>query len=393
MTQQTSGPGSDVRYPLRVLLVSPRFIPDVGGVERHVYEVSERLAAEGVEVSVLTTDRTRRRLVHDRMDGIRIRRVPAWPAERDYYVAPGIYTAIIEGCFDIIHVQSWDTFVAPTAMLAALRREIPYVITPHGGGHSSHVRNALRPLQRSLLRPLLRRAACVVATARFEREMLVHELHLPPDQVTLIPNGSDLPRPPRPGPTAQKHRRAGAMPNERVVRIASVGRLERYKGHHRVLSALPHVLAEEPNIELWIAGTGPYEEALRELAERLGVADQVTIQSNSLLDRDAMAAQLAECALVVLLSEYETHPMAALEAAALSRPLLVADTSGLHELVVDGIARPVPVKADPQRIARAILDQLARPLVPGAIDLPTWDDCAHALLRLYRSIHMRRNGR
>jgi hypothetical protein len=48
MTQQTSGPGSDVRYPLRVLLVSPRFVPDVGGVERHVYEVSERLAAEGV---------------------------------------------------------------------------------------------------------------------------------------------------------------------------------------------------------------------------------------------------------------------------------------------------------------------------------------------------------
>jgi glycosyltransferase involved in cell wall biosynthesis len=183
------------------------------------------------------------------------------------------------------------------------------------------------------------------------------------------------------------------MFNEGVVRIASVGRLERYKGHHRVLSALPYVLAEEPNLELWIAGMGPYEDALRELAARLGVADHVTIQSNSLSDRDAMAAQLAECALVVLLSEYETHPMAALEAAALGRPLLVADTSGLHELVVDGIARSVPVNADPQRIARAILDQLARPLVPDAIDLPTWDDCAHALLGLYRSIHMRRNGR
>ena len=44
-----------------------------------------------------------------------------------------------------------------------------------------------------------------------------------------------------------------------------------------------------------------------------------------------MAEELSQAALVVLLSEYETHPIAVLEAVALGRPALVAATSGLSE--------------------------------------------------------------
>src|SRR5215469_18141318 len=47
---------SELRHPLRVLLVTPRYYPQMGGVETHVYETSSRLAAWGVDVTVLTTD-------------------------------------------------------------------------------------------------------------------------------------------------------------------------------------------------------------------------------------------------------------------------------------------------------------------------------------------------
>ena len=47
--------------PLRVLMVCPRYIPEVGGTEMHVYEVARRLSALGCfEITVLTTDRSRR---------------------------------------------------------------------------------------------------------------------------------------------------------------------------------------------------------------------------------------------------------------------------------------------------------------------------------------------
>ena len=39
---------------LRLLMVTPRYFPYVGGVETHVYEVARRLADVGVEVTVLT---------------------------------------------------------------------------------------------------------------------------------------------------------------------------------------------------------------------------------------------------------------------------------------------------------------------------------------------------
>ena len=52
----------------------------------------------------------------------------------------------------------------------------------------------------------------------------------------------------------------------------SVGRLERYKGHHRILRALPAILAQEPNARLVLVGSGPYEQPLRAMASQLGVS-------------------------------------------------------------------------------------------------------------------------
>ena len=360
--------------PIRVLFVTPRFWPYTGGVETHVYQVARRLASAGVEVMVLTTDLSGRLPVHEQRERVTIRRARAWPAHRDYYFAPGIYRAITRGDWDVVHVQSYHTLVAPLAMFAALRARLPYLVTFHGGGHSSQVRNALRGAQRAMLRPLLARAERLIAVAQFEVEFLAARLRLPRQRFVVIPNGSDLPPAARPA----------AVVNGTL--IASVGRLERYKGHHRLIEALPKVLEQRPDAYVWIAGAGPYEPALRRLADRLGVADRVEIRAVPAEDRQAMASALSSAALVVLLSEYETHPIAVLEAMRLKRPVLVARTSGLTELAERGLARAIPIDSTTEQVALAVLDQLRRPLVPANVDLPSWDDCVSDLLTLYRSI-------
>jgi glycosyltransferase involved in cell wall biosynthesis len=174
--------------------------------------------------------------------------------------------------------------------------------------------------------------------------------------------------------------------------IASIGRLERYKGHQRILSAFPHILKEKPEARLWIAGAGPYETELRRQAARLGVADRVDIRAVPAADRGAMARELSKVGLVVLLSEYETQPIAVLEALALGRPALVADSSGMTELAERGLARAVPLRSSPEQVAAAALDQLCRPLAPQPLKLPTWDDCASGLLALYESVLQERRG-
>ena len=117
--------------PLRVLFVTPRYAPYVGGVEQHVAEVGRRLAASGCSVCVLTTDPGGKLPSEENVDGVTIRRVRAWPRSRDYCFAPGIFRSVAAGGedWDIVHVQSYHTLVAPLAMLGARRASAP--VPPH----------------------------------------------------------------------------------------------------------------------------------------------------------------------------------------------------------------------------------------------------------------------
>ena len=345
--------------------------PHIGGVETHVREVASRLAAHGIEAAILTADETRRLPRRDVLDGVPLMRVRAWPRGRDYLFAPELAARIRYGGWDVVHVQSYHTLVAPLAMAAAGRARIPYVVTFHGGGHSARVRNAIRGPQLRLLRPLLARARALVSIADFEIDRYGSLLGLPRSRFVAIPNGADLPAP-----------SAGTAPaNGRL--IVSSGRLERYKGHERVLRALPHVLAELPDARLWIAGAGPQEDELARLATTLGVADRVEIGPT---DRQTLADRLSGASLAVLLSEFESQPIAALEAASLGIPLVVADNSGLSELVARGLARPVELADSPRAHATAMIGQIVDPAPVQDVSIPTWDACARDLAALYLTV-------
>jgi glycosyltransferase involved in cell wall biosynthesis len=360
----------------RVLMVTPRSPLKQGGVERHVLEVSRRMAAAGVEVEVLCSDPELSQATSETRDGVRIRTVRAWPRGRDWYLAPGIWREMGRGKWDLVHVQSYHTLVAPLAMLRALTLRVPYVVTFHGGGHSSEVRNRARGPQMRLLRPLLRRAARLVAVARFEIEQYGAALGVPPERFALIPNGTDL--------SFSDADLGGAEPE--TPTLASIGRLEHYKGHHRVLEAFPLVLEREPRARLLIVGKGPYEEELRRQAEALGLDGKVEITSVPAGDPRGMAMLLGQVSLVVLMSEFETHPLVALEAAAARRRLLVADAGGLAELAADGFGRAIPLTSTPEQIAEAAIEELAKPQPQRSPQLASWDECASALLDLYGSI-------
>ncbi len=357
----------------RVLMVTPRFAPLVGGVELHVAQVARLLRAH-VDVTVLTTDTTGELPASEVLDGVTVLRVPAWPRKRDYYFAPQIRQVIADGKWDLIHVQSYHSAVAPMAMLAALRARIPYVLTFHGGGHSSRVRNALRHVQWQVLRPLLARARKLIAVAEFEAEQFSSVLRLPRERFVVIPNGSDMSA----FPVQPERRRPGIRPT-----ILSVGRLERYKGHQRVIEAMPGVLAKLPGSTLHVIGSGPYQPELERLVERLGLNDKVTIRAISPDDRQAMAQALVWSSLIVLMSEFETHPLSIIEALELGRPTLVADTSGLREIAQHGSARAIPLDSTPDELAAAIVEELSRPHSESKVPAGTWEECADKLLALY----------
>lgn len=358
---------------MRILMVAARCYPFMGGIETHIHEVGPRLVARGHAVEVLTTDPSRELPVEGEVGGMRVRRVPAWPKDLDFYLAPGIYAAIRRGSWDLIHFQGYSTFVAPVGLLAALRRDLPFVLTFHSGGHSSRLRNAVRSTQHALLRPLMARAARLIGVSEFEADFFSATMRVPRERFAVIPNGAAMPAPSR-GVTVDPHL------------IVSGGRLERYKGHHRAIAALPELIRRVPDARLHVVGTGPYEGELRALVRTLGLEDRVTIAAIPGSERQKMADLLASAGLFVLFSEYEAHPVAVVEALSLRRPVLVSDTSGLRELAAKGLCRAIPRDAGPSEVAAAIAEELeARREIPD-LTLPDWDDCAQSLSEVYDDV-------
>jgi glycosyltransferase involved in cell wall biosynthesis len=362
---------SKTDQPIRVLIVTARFFPDLGGVETHVHEVTRRLAKRSdFDLTVVTTDRSGALPVKEIFEGFTVLRCRSYPRYRDYYFSPDLYRLILDGNYDVIHCQGVHTAVPVLAMIAAIRKRVPYTVTLHTGGHSSHLRHSLRNLQWQVLAPLLRRAEVVVAVSRFEQQIFQRICHIDSSRFRVIHNGGDLP--------------VGSSREEPIhSRIVSSGRLERYKGHQHVIKALPIVQQSKPDATLKILGAGPYESKLRALIKTLDIENSVTIEYIPPDDRKRMTKALSDAAVFAMLSEYEAHPVAVMEALTLGIPVVGSETAGISDLIEDGLVRGVPKNASPATIAQALVTALGSRGTSGPRTLPTWDTAAAGIAQIY----------
>ncbi|MFN8535605.1 MAG: glycosyltransferase family 4 protein [Dehalococcoidia bacterium] len=362
---------------MNILQVTAHYPPFLGGIANHVHQVSERLVQRGARVTVLTTDPSGTLPAHEEQAGVEVRRIRSWPRREDFFFAPGIARPILEGPWDLVHVQGSHTLVPPVAMAAARRAALPYVVTFHTGVHSSGLRNLLRPLEWRLLRPLFNGAARFVGVSTYEARYFQQALGADPSRFVVIPNGADLPLPPTDAPRQSTGK----------TTIVSIGRLERFKGHHRAIEAMPAILATIPDARLLILGSGPFEPDLHRIAAEQGVADRVEIRFIPPAERETLAGVLRDSALITLLSEGESHPLAVIEAAALGCSILVGeDGMGCSELAERGLARSIALSSTPEQVAAAVVAQIANPFQPGEVEIPTWDACADKLFALYAEI-------
>ena len=359
---------------MRVLIVTPRYAPHVGGLETHVRETAKRLAA-AVDISILTTNPTTGYVPHTQVDGITVREVRAYPETRDWLLAPGVWGACATADVDLIHFQSVATAVPPLGMLAALRGGRPYMLTFHSGGAVSSLRQRLRSTQWQALRPLLKKARALVAVSETEKAFFCDVLGLPTSRIEVIQNGSEIPRP----DGASAYIRPGDAPV-----VVSVGRLEKYKGHHRLIEAMPHLRALAPRARLVIVGGGPYRDTLLRRSADLGVADAVDIIAFDGTQRQELANLLGGADVAALLSDYEAHPVAVMEALYIGVPVLTARTSGFLDLAEAGLVTAIDPAASPDEVAGALL-RLAG-TVRAPTELRSWDDCAKDLLRVYQDV-------
>lgn len=352
---------------MRVLMLSWEYPPHiVGGLGRHVADLLPSLAAQGVEVHLLTPRWAGGESEEERGKAT-IHRIapPAVEAGSLFATAWQTNLALEEHApplrerkpFDIIHAHDW--LVGFAACSLKRRYKIPLLATIHaterGRAHGLH--NDLQRAINDVEWWLTYEAWRVICASEFMAQEVKGFFNVPADKVDVVPNGVDWERfGGLEGEDLAAFRAQFATAQEKV--ILHVGRIVQEKGLHLLVQAAPKVLAQH-KAKFVVVGAGDLLEALRQQAQELGVGRNFHF-TGFIPDEDRdRLYKVADCA--VFPSLYEPFGIVALEAMAARVPVVVSEVGGLKEVVKHGETGITVYPNNPDSLAWGILHTLEHP--------------------------------
>jgi glycosyltransferase involved in cell wall biosynthesis len=163
------------------------------------------------------------------------------------------------------------------------------------------------------------------------------------------------------GESPQQLRVAFGLPSEGTL-IGIVGRLQRWKGMHTVIAAMPAIRARHPNSHLVIVGgahdTEPrYGDELRALARSRGVEGAVTFAGF----QTDVPRWMQAMDIIVHASDHEPFGIVVIEAMSLGKPIVAGSTGGPAEIITPGVDGLLAPFGDEAALAARILQYLDDP--------------------------------
>jgi len=312
-------------------------IDEIGGAESQVLLLSEELSRRGWRVSVVALSGS---------GGTASARLAA--AGIDYYSSrmrcgwfdPQGWTRYLGWAAsnqpDVVHSHlphaTW--FARWVRLLSPVRVVVDTI-------HTSNTGTLGRRVGYRLSSWLSNRVTCVsetVANAATSAKMVR------PEKLMVLPNGVPL-QPSRPARRCEGHS---------PFLWVAVGRLAPVKDYPTLLRAFA-TLRDNPR--LLIAGAGPEEMALRDLAANLGIEDRVEFTGY----RQDIQPLLVTADAFVLSSLWEGLPVSVLEAQAAGLPVVATDAAGTREAMLEGQSGLLVPVGDSGALSSALNQIMATP--------------------------------
>lgn len=141
--------------------------------------------------------------------------------------------------------------------------------------------------------------------------------------------------------------------------IVSVGRLVHRKGQDKLIESLPKILQSFPDAVLLLVGEGPIKQMLKNTAKQLGVTNQVIfagrVQHIDLPDYICLGEVFAMPVRSRFAGlEVEGLGIVYLEASACGLPVIVGNSGGATDAVIDGVTGLLVDGSDIDQIADAV---------------------------------------
>jgi glycosyltransferase involved in cell wall biosynthesis len=350
---------------VRVLHVGKYFPPDPGGMETYLRDLMVCSSKMGIaSVALVHRSRLGFKSINERLKAgqatLDVTRVGTWLRVLFTPVSPAfplaLHRLIKQHRPGILHLHLPNPSAFWALLLPAARR-IPWVIhwqsdvlTPKSGWMLRLCYIAYKPFESALLK----RARRIIATST---QYLTSSPTLAPfkDRCCVIPLGiADRFSAAR----EDNHKTTSIEPlsdtaTNAPLKVLAIGRLAHYKGFDILIKAI----AEKPNIELDVVGSGGQLGALLSLTQSLTILDRVRF--HGAIDDNARDALLLGCDCLCLPSvdRTESFGIALLEAMSAGKACVVSDVpgSGMTAVVEANATGLVVPAGDPVALAEAFL--------------------------------------
>jgi glycogen synthase len=346
---------------MRILVLNYEYPPLGGGAAVATAALAQGLVERGVKVDVVTSAAqdgpewgTAERNEVIEQSGLRLYRVRSCRVGVHQAGMLGAASYLVRALpvarrlirlhrYDAIHIF----FSLPTGALLPFLdlRGIPVIVSLRGSdvpGYDPYnipvqcLPRILAPLTRWIWRRANRVVAVCESLGRLTAETAPGLVY------SVVPNGVDLKLF---HPSERKDR-----PEHAPVVCLAVARLVERKGLGELIRAF--ALLERGRYRLEIVGKGPDEGVLRQLAARLGLAEEVRFLGS--LDRTGVARRYQEADLFTLPSSAEAFGNVFAEALASGLPIVGSNVGGIPELVEHGVNGLLVTPGDPVALGQAI---------------------------------------
>jgi glycogen synthase len=351
----------------RILLVPSSFAPKVGGLETAVAHLATELTHRGHTVAVLTNRYPRTLAGYERIDDIPVYRylmTNTRPGREQLsrlgrYLL-GIALAPIQLARITLFVRKFNPEIinahflevsALYAYIASKFHSTRFVVSVHG----SDLLGLPCPSGQQLTDQLIVRGAhAATACSAYMAECL--KLIMEDSwgrRIVVTGNGVD------PSELQTEERFEHPRPY-----LFTAARLVPKKGLNVLIRAMRNLVDGGFNVDLILAGSGPQEKELRNLASALNLETRVYFYGAA--NRRQLAALLNGCTLFVLPSLMEGLGIAILEAMVCGKAVVASDCGGIPEIVRDNetglLVPPGDVEMLSQTIAALLSDSARRQL-------------------------------
>ncbi|XP_004529462.1 N-acetylglucosaminyl-phosphatidylinositol biosynthetic protein isoform X1 [Ceratitis capitata] len=309
---------------MRICMVTDFFYPSIGGVEEHVFNLSQILLAHGHKVIVLTHSYGDCKGIRYLTNGLKVYYLPIKPFYNQCILPtilcqiPLIRCVLLRECIEVVHGHSAFSTLAHEAMIIGNMLGLRTVFTDHslfGFADLSAV------FTNKMLQINLSNVNHCICVSHIGKENTVLRARIPKEKVSVIPNAVD---------TALFTPDPSKRPTDGTINIVVASRLVYRKGIDLLAGVIPR-FRHTHNIHFIIVGDGPKRDLLEEVREKNNMQNRVELIGA--VEHSQVRDILVRGHIFVNTSLTEAYCMAIVEAASCGLQVVSTRVGGIPEVL------------------------------------------------------------